>query len=605
MSNFLQSLIKTNGIIATDFRNGAIFDLITGITTKAGVLNHNNIKLTGSNRINFTNSLIDATELTFFIKLNYTGKLTNNSPISRYTTNNGCGFYTSSKSLKFTIGYSTGAVDKTVDTSFNPKTDHNFALSFKNGQDINYYKNGLLNNTVSNTFSISWTGTTNFATGFFNGIGFNGSIDYIYVFDKSLTAAEVAEITSELNAGIPEQKADSQIYESTKSALFDGSRRAVGDNIGYTQLSGGFKFKAKFRTGSDVTTFQRLQYQDQVLNGSGSYANSISIGSGSIYFYLFAGIGDNINRVISANTEYDLIVSYDETTLSMNLNGSITTKSHAGGGAAFSSVAQFMLGSRFDGSDVFGGILREFKIYDINDNLLADYDFKTGDSVNIYDMSNNGNDLLWNPSGAYIPYEKEIFPFKAELHALANESSISSGFLENTGWSIQAGAAKVITAEKDNVLCKILENTTSGTIYKPIKFNGQKWSFWFKKGASGNDLRIGFMADGIATNPFDSSIKCFYVHINDTTNIGITQNNNGTLNPIVTGGPITDTEFHLLEITKIENEITVYIDGVLNCTGAATINFDSKYQLYDWDSGDQIIFSSKSGIYDFYQKAEI
>ncbi len=69
---------------------------------------------------------------------------------------------------------------------------------------------------------------------------------------------------------------------------------------------------------------------------------------------------------------------------------------------------------------------------------------------------------------SYNPSTKVYTPtvyFKGEMHALANERTISSGQLENTPFEISSGSFKLITENVNGYECRVIECVTNGSLY--------------------------------------------------------------------------------------------------------------------------------------------
>jgi hypothetical protein len=87
----------------------------------------------------------------------------------------------------------------------------------------------------------------------------------------------------------------------------------------------------------------------------------------------------------------------------------------------------------------------------------------TSELSRVPDQRVNSRKVVFNTvSGSY---EKEI-EFKGEMHALANERTTSSGFLENTVFQVDSGSYKIITENKD----KVIENVSNGMLSSEIGF---------------------------------------------------------------------------------------------------------------------------------------
>ena len=170
---------------------------------------------------------------------------------------------------------------------------------------------------------------------------------------------------------------------------FNGaSSKIVCPNAGQSQDANGFKYTLSIRTGADITTGQRVIYQDQNAGQSANYASSVLVFNNLIYFYVFTSAGDSVTVAIDTNTYYDIECEYDGTDMILTINGTPTSKTHGTGGAPFSATSNFVIGAREDGSQPYSGYIWDVNILNSSSTTLAHYPLQGS----TYDVSGNGND---------------------------------------------------------------------------------------------------------------------------------------------------------------------------------------------------------------------
>lgn len=190
--------------------------------------------------------------------------------------------------------------------------------------------------------------------------------------------------------------------ESACASCNGSTSKIVCSNAGQSQDANGFKYTFSITTSSDVTTAQRVIYQDKIASGSGAYASSILIFNGLIHFYFTTTAGDNVSTAIVTNTQYDVVCEYDGANIVLTLNGTPTSKVHGTGGAPFSTVANLIISGREDGTQAYNGCIWNVKAYDSLDIILASYPLQKS----TYDISGNANhgtptDITWGVQDNY------------------------------------------------------------------------------------------------------------------------------------------------------------------------------------------------------------
>lgn len=171
-------------------------------------------------------------------------------------------------------------------------------------------------------------------------------------------------------------------------------------NPGQSQ-TGVIRYKIRFKTGADVTTTQRLFYQDQVAGASSAYASSITIAAGNLQFYVYTTGGDSRAIAVAINTEYEIDAIFVNSTFYVKLNNVMYTKAHSTPGAPKVTTANFYIGGEQDGLYPFGGQIYDFQIYGASNDLLGYYPLSEGSGSIAYDVSGNTNHGTWVGTPAY------------------------------------------------------------------------------------------------------------------------------------------------------------------------------------------------------------
>ena len=179
--------------------------------------------------------------------------------------------------------------------------------------------------------------------------------------------------------------ANNGVTLSNGVATFDGSSVINYNNKDFTvQKLSAFSIRIKLTTGSYVTSAARLFYSDGNLNGIGLAKFTITISNGTFSAYINTvgggGGGDSAVMNIAANTSYDIVMTYDGTSIRFYNDGSIEdTETHAFGGAVFDYDDVLHIGGRvsdqrFDGTmDLFEGyysVLSAEEVSALHKNIL-------------------------------------------------------------------------------------------------------------------------------------------------------------------------------------------------------------------------------------------
>jgi hypothetical protein len=465
------------------------------------------------------------------------------------------------------------------------------------------YYNGLY---VTETSLATTTGNFSLVTGNQIGPGVGRTADMNELTEYcglikgvALTAAEVAEITSELNAGIPEQKADSQIYDNTgKSYGFNGSSSfaalSSALNLRYDQ-----DWEIEFCWECEGLGTERTLLGSTI--ETTSYLFSFRSANNTVWF--FDGIAavslsftfDFIENILyKIHSIHDPITGFLTVTLTnLSTNKSEVSTIDLGAMSATWSVPVDLIGKRGNNDRYFQGDISRLKItIDGTETRFFDSDYG---ELTPTDITVKG------------PFEIIDYNFKGELHALANERTISSGFLENTGIQVKTGAHKLISETNNSSIHRVIQCASAGAMTLPAtNLNNCSLNFHI------NPTVTPYISISSENAPWFTSGNQGYLFTLSKSGIIRLWRHNGGSTPLLFEKSMTiDDRYYKVKIVNNGGTFSIYVDDVLLSADSGsnpvtdTTYTDMKYITFDLDAGDKIIWSSKSGIYDFYQKAEI
>ena len=151
--------------------------------------------------------------------------------------------------------------------------------------------------------------------------------------------------------------------KNSYAGKFDGIGSAV--QINDYSFSGKSNFSIVLNVNiTDLTSFQRLQYQDQTLNGSLAYAISILIGNNELYFYIFTNSGREGQIIPLTTGNHSIICTYDGTNSIIYLDGVKNSYSRTKTGAVRSCAGQNLIGSKYNGGAAYSGTMSNAQIFD-------------------------------------------------------------------------------------------------------------------------------------------------------------------------------------------------------------------------------------------------
>lgn len=305
--------------------------------------------------------------------------------------------------------------DSTVDLDLNEKSV--VAVSADRSGNAKFFHNGVITGTA---VDVSSKELSNAAPAVYTheGSGNLTKAGYLLIIvDIALDETQIQRLTAELERGIPDQRASSKVitYEylgdvDIANELLDGDMELTGTA---NWLGAGSPFLTKQVSDLAYST-QCLRITINAVAGSYAYQNKLVVGRK----YRVRGYARS--------------------------DGAVNVPEVRCGASLWTGVAS-----------------TSWQFFDI---------VFTADQVYLR--------LFCNASVGYVEFDlvavrevgKAYFKinYKAELEAIANETTVSSGFLENTGIRVDSGSFKITTTETNKIIRKNVECVTDGSLYFPL-----------------------------------------------------------------------------------------------------------------------------------------
>jgi hypothetical protein len=373
--------------------------------------------------------------------------------------------------------------DTTATINYNEDVVVGFTVS---GTTVNFYVNGLFvesETIASGTFNVDRLFNGGVASSSYRA---DGLIESVVIFDKALTAAEIAVLTSELNESIPDQEVASKVIDKTdKSYGFNGSSS-------FAALSSALTLR--YDKDWNIEFFFKPEGigDDMVLMGSTPVASGYvcrfePVSKRDIY-PIFDGVAStnvSFSSEFSNGNTYKIVIDYESSTQTGDITRiNLSTGESETLNADYTALGNFSLaldlfGKRGGNNRYLNGLLSSVKIT-IDGTVTRFFDSDYGALTPTDITVQRGFDIV-------------DFHLKGEMHALANERTITSGFLENTGLIVDSGSFKIITETVFSTTCKVIECVTNGELLVPTTDESTaNWKGWINTGVS-YALNTGFL----------------------------------------------------------------------------------------------------------------
>uniref|UniRef100_A0A6M3J419 Putative lectin/glucanase superfamily protein n=1 Tax=viral metagenome TaxID=1070528 RepID=A0A6M3J419_9ZZZZ len=186
----------------------------------------------------------------------------------------------------------------------------------------------------------------------------------------------------------------------------------------------------------------------------------------------------------------------------------------------------------------------------------------------------------------------ELVQYKSDFGTRVSVAALSSGLLEDTGWTVDSGSWKVSTDTINGEKVKVFECVTAGILYKKLsEITSQdaaygSWDFWVKHAdASTTDIGFATTAGSIAGG--------YGLKINSSELAQINEYGVGTVGSGYTISAATWTRFRITR--RYDGLFTMYVNGTSRDTGTDATTTSTDYMALDFDAGDKIAISDIKG----------
>jgi hypothetical protein len=502
--------------------------------------------------------------------------------------------------------------------SFSTGQWYHLVITFSAGNPFKIYVDGVLSSYTSGNTSVYSLNHDNIlgAANPSGGAGLNGKIDQVRIFDKAISAEDVATLYAETestasNTNPLSEGAGVALYSldydaSEASGYYDGTPTNVEFGVG-GKINYGARFNATSSNinigGNVVNSLTKLSvsmwvYWDGTTNSNDDYfialgkassgkifSADITNSTGIIGFYDGASVL-NSTGAVSANTWTHIVLTADATVLKMYLNGSLDSTHtisslnfDSSGNAGF--IGSWITGTdyEFDGSidqvRLFSKALNSTEVSTLYAETACVYDSTTGD--NYFPLADGSSDAV-----AY--------------YKLDNSAEDSVGTNDGTEYNIEYrfgrfGQAAVFNGSNSGIF--ISSTGTSVTDYD----QDFSISFWFNFISLNASYSYNVLFTGGGTKNIQFLI--------DTTNGARFQLYNGTIYYVDTGAVSAGNWYHVVATRSKTNGLEIYLNGISKDTNSFTgnssaVNYKDSIGSY-WDgtrnsfngSIDQVrIFSS-------------
>lgn len=205
--------------------------------------------------------------------------------------------------------------------------------------------------------------------------------------------------------------------------------------------------------------------------------------------------------------------------------------------------------------------------------------------------------------------------YKTENGIKADQkSSVAGNKLSNSDFIASDTTFKVSDDTFNSEDVKVIEYTHSVSgdyVYIPTSVLKQtptesaygEWKFWFKKTASNCTLRAGIISSE-AVVPNSGTNNGYYIYVGASALLNFVKVVSGTPTTILTGSPITDTEYHEIKLTRsITGVFELFVDNVSQGTTTDNTHTTNNYMVLNPEgASSKIILSSERGTYGIIKK---
>ena len=362
----------------------------------------------------------------------------------------------------------------------------NYAITCDRDGDATYFKEGIKKETndisarvgadiVQANYSVGSLGNNNW--------GLNGLVEYALLIDGCLTETEVAQLTAELENRQFPKIVTSKAFTRADGYVFDGTTDfgTITEPI-YVDYTKDFSYEYYWKVGSPSaikSLFGSVIVPGEDYYGSDYFGQSESSFCFKIYD-LTVGVVQSINMTYNfiEDATYKMMCSYDATTkiltgtrinLDTGVDNKTATVDLTGNNFYFKLN---LLGQRGSSDRLMDG-----NVYDLQLTTDGKTHYVTRDAI------------MNTPKPTHI-YVKDDVAFKTDWGVTANNTAITSGFIENTPFEVQSGSFKVIDDTYNGKSVKAIECVTDGDFKLNQNLDGTAWQL-YKDTGSGYETSDG------------------------------------------------------------------------------------------------------------------
>uniref|UniRef100_A0A6M3J6B3 Putative lectin/glucanase superfamily protein n=1 Tax=viral metagenome TaxID=1070528 RepID=A0A6M3J6B3_9ZZZZ len=460
---------------------------------------------------------------------------------------------------------------------------------------------------------------------------FGGTLQELEIFTEKLTATEIAQLMGET--------ADTNWPTKPKSKTVE---------LNYLQQSSGLTSHWKMQPQANTIPDLTGAGNDASIVGSPAFVNTILgpgakltdstngfntgsdwIGTSALTFGCWINLDDwgalNVGRIFD-NSKAALKVTTANDTLTFTSDGYVTEVEAATNAITLNNFI-FVCVTR-----TAGGVTNFY----VNGALSGSADQDSGTpagGTNVF-MGNNVNGNRGLEGTMIEPFAivgtvetaaqiaaryklgAKLVQYKTDWGTSVSAANVTAGQLEDTDWQVSTGTWKVSTDTINGQKCKVLECIAAGMAYIPIDSfmttsdsSYGTWEFWMYKGADANFTIMELMANEVLT-PGAAGQTGYYLQYSSTEAVRL-----GRMNTVGSVTTLTGTADSYIDIStwygiKIERTyngfFTTYIKGGAYADWTAitgtnpvedTTHTSAKYIVLDFDNGDKIAYSDRTGNY--------
>jgi hypothetical protein len=485
-------------------------------------------------------------------------------------------------------------------------TWYHIVFSYDSVNGMETYVNGVPKNTAAANGTIDYSATTKLTIGSdkYPAAYFGGSIAAVSIFDSVLTATEVSQLYSEMKdtvfptkpsaKSINKQKANinesglvgawdmkpvagviQDISSNNNTGTIYGNPNPINSSLGYALKLNGVDASVEASDASlNFLNKKSLTLSAWVMTNDTTGTHYVMINGINQYAYNFS---------IASNGRARIVIDSDFTGDKDLYGTSITLRDKQWHHIAATLGTN---GTTSTLSLYVDGVLE-------NSSTFSDYTMTTsnngmyiGRAQGTYSNSTIANTEIYDESksAAWVlsKYEKgaSSVQYKGDYGVNVSDANVTSGQLENTGWTVDSGNWLINTDTIDGVKVKTFSCITdNGIIYRTAESMGMTttenaygtWEFYLYQQDSNNEIKIR-----LADVQDDTSATGYILKYGEDERWGMQAETAGSLADVMytATGYFTTGTWYKMKVTRSTAGVwTCYRDGVLvDVTGGGSTN---------------------------------